>query len=64
MNKSFSKQLGSALAHIQDFIDTVIQGLLKSSNKEQSNNVINKVRDAGKSYYDTYENIKKEKEQL
>ena len=61
MNKSFSKQLGSTLAHIQDLLDTVVQGLLRSSKKETDNKVVDNIRDAGESYYETYENIKKEK---
>ena len=64
MGKSFSKQLGSTLAHIQDLIDTVVHGLIKSSKKETGNRVVNNVRDAGESYYKTYEDIKKEKGQL
>jgi len=61
MSKSFSKQLGSTLAHIQDLLDTVVQGLLRSSEKETDNKVVDNIRDAGESYYETYENIKKEK---
>ena len=62
MNKSFSKQLGSTLAHIQDLFDTIVQGLLRSKNKGTGNKVVDNVRDAGESYYNTYENIKKGKE--
>tara|TARA_Y100000996_G_scaffold412684_1_gene399348 strand:- start:1366 stop:1560 length:195 start_codon:yes stop_codon:yes gene_type:complete len=62
MGKSFSKQLGSTLAHIQDLFDTVVHGLIKSSKKESENRVVENLRDAGESYYKTYENIKKEKE--
>ena len=61
MGKSFSKQLGSTLAHIQDLFDTVVHGLIKSSKKESENRVVENLRDAGESYYKTYENIKKEK---
>ena len=63
MGKSFSKQLGYTLAHIQDLFDTVVHGLIKSSKKESVNRVVNNVRDAGESYYKTYTNIKKEKGQ-
>ena len=63
MGKSFSKQLGSTLAHIQDLFDTVVHGLIKFSKKESGNRVVNNMRDAGESYYKTYENIKKEKGQ-
>ena len=63
MVKSFSKQLGSTLAHIQDLFDTVIHGLIKSSKKGSKNRVVSNMRDAGKSYYKTYENIKREKGQ-
>ena len=63
MVKSFSKQLGSTLAHIQDLFDTVIHGLIKSSKKGSKNRVVNNMRDAGESYYKTYENIKREKGQ-
>ena len=63
MVKSFSKQLGSTLAHIQDLFDTVIHGLIKSSKKGSKNRVVSNMRDAGESYYKTYEKIKKEKGQ-
>ncbi len=59
MSKSFSKQLGSTLAHIQDLFDTVIHGLLRSSNSNKENKVINNIKDAGDSYYKTYSDIKK-----
>ena len=61
MGKSFSKQLGSTLAHIQDLFDTVVHGLIKSSKKGSENRVVKNVRYAGESYYKTYANIKKEK---
>ena len=59
MSKSFSKQLGSTLAHIQDLFDTVIHGLLRSSDSNKENKVINDIKDAGDSYYKTYSDIKK-----
>ncbi len=59
MSKSFSKQLGSTLAHIQDLFDTVVHGLLKSSDSNKENKVINNIKDAGDSYYKTYSDIKK-----
>lgn len=59
MSKSFSKQLGSTLAHIQDLFDTVIHGLLRSSDSRKENKVINNIKDAGDSYYKTYSDIKK-----
>ena len=59
MSKSFSKQLGSTLAHIQDLFDTVIHGLLKSSDSNKAKKVINNIKDAGDSYYKTYSDIKK-----
>ena len=59
MSKSFSKHLGSTLAHIQDLFDTVIHGLLKSSDSNKENKVINNIKDAGDSYYKTYSDIKK-----
>ena len=59
MSKSFSKQLGSTLAHIQDLFDTVIHGLLRSSDSNKENKVINNIIDAGDSYYKTYSDIKK-----
>ena len=61
MSKTFSKQLGSTLAHIQDFFDTVIHGLLRSSDSKNENTVINNIKDAGDSYYKTYSDIKKGK---
>ena len=63
MGKSFSKQLGSTLAHIQDLFDTIVHGLIKSSKKGSENKIKNNMRDAGESYYETYENIKEEKGQ-
>ena len=63
MGKLFSKQLGSTLAPIQDLFDTVVHGLIKSSKKGSGNRVVHNVRDAGESYYKSYENIKKEKGQ-
>ena len=63
MSKSFSKQLGSTLAHIQDLFDTVVHGLIKTSKKGSKNRVVNNMRDAGESYYKTYKNIKKEQGQ-
>jgi|TARA_B100000700_G_C14429329_1_gene571877 hypothetical protein len=59
VSKSFSKQLGSTLAHIQDLFDTVIHGLLRSSDSNKENKVINNIKDAGDSYYKTYSDIKK-----
>tara|TARA_B100000405_G_scaffold128933_1_gene90192 strand:+ start:164 stop:358 length:195 start_codon:yes stop_codon:yes gene_type:complete len=59
VSKSFSKQLGSTLAHIQDLFDTVVHGLLKSSDSNKENKVINNIKDAGDSYYKTYSDIKK-----
>ena len=59
MSKSFSKQLGSTLAHIQDLFDTVIHGLLRSSDSNKKNKVVNNIKDAGDSYYKTYSDIKK-----
>ena len=59
MSKSFSKQLGSTLAHIQDLFDTVIHGLLRSSGSNKENKEINNIKDAGDSYYKTYSDIKK-----
>ena len=40
MGKSFYKQLGSTLAHIQDLFDTVVHGLMKSSKKGSENRAI------------------------
>tara|TARA_Y100001936_G_C15547008_1_gene395459 strand:+ start:62 stop:256 length:195 start_codon:yes stop_codon:yes gene_type:complete len=59
VSKSFSKQLGSTLAHIQDLFDTVVHGLLRSSDSNKENKVINNIKDAGDSYYKTYSDIKK-----
>ena len=49
MGKSFYKQLGSTLANIQDLFDTIIHGLIKSSNEGSENRVVNNMRDAGES---------------
>ncbi len=64
MSKSFSKQLGSTLAHIQDLFDTVIHGLLRSSDSNKDNKVMNNIKDAGDSYYKTYSDIKKGKDSV
>jgi len=62
MSKSFSKQLGSTLAHIQDLFDTIFHGLLKSGGKK-NNKVISNIQDAGDAYYETYTDIKKGKDE-
>jgi hypothetical protein len=62
MSKSFSEQLGSTLAHIQDLFDTVFQGLLKSGGGKKKNKVISNIQDAGDAYYETYTDIKKGKD--
>ena len=62
MSKSFSEQLGSTLAHIQDLFDTVFHGLLKSGRNEKKNKVISTIQDAGNAYYETYTDIKKGKD--
>ena len=64
MSKSFSKQLGSTLAHIQDLFDTVIHGLLRSSDSNKDNKVMNNIKDDGDSYYKTYSDIKKGKDSV
>ena len=64
MSKSFSKQLGSTLAHIQDLFDTVFHGLLRSSDSNKDNKVMNNIKDAGDSYYKTYSDIKKGKDSV
>ena len=62
MSKSFSEQLGSTLAHLQDLFDTVIQGLLRSAGGKKKNKVMSNIKDAGDAYYKTYSDIKKRKE--
>ena len=62
MSKSFSEQLGSTLAHLQDLFDTVIQGLLRSAGGKKKNKVMSNIKDAGDAYYETYSDIKKGKE--
>jgi hypothetical protein len=37
----------------------VVHGLLKSSDSNKENKVINNIKDAGDSYYKTYSDIKK-----
>tara|TARA_A100000164_G_C21421035_1_gene546689 strand:- start:121 stop:291 length:171 start_codon:yes stop_codon:yes gene_type:complete len=49
MSKIFSKQLGSTLAHIQDFFDTIIKVTLKSPNKKSRNTLVSSIRNAGNS---------------
>jgi len=61
MIKTFSQQSGSTLTHIQDLFDTIIKVPLKSPNKKLHNTLVNSIRNAGNSYYKTYENIKKKK---
>jgi len=63
MNKSFSKQLGSTLAHIQDLFDTVFHAILKSGGRKKNNKVISNIQDAGDTYYKTYTDIKKGKDE-
>ena len=63
MNKSFPKQLGSTLAHIQDLFDTVFHSLLRTAGqKKKKNKVLSNIKDAGDSYYETYSDIKKGKD--
>ena len=62
MSKSFSEQLGSTQAHLQDLFDTVFQGLLRSADKKRKNKVMSNIKDAGDAYYETYSDIKKGKE--
>ena len=62
MSKSFSEQLGSTLAHLQDLFDSVIQGLLRSADGKRKNKVMSNIKDAGDAYYKTYSDIKKGKE--
>ena len=62
MSKSFSEQLGSTLAHLQDLFDTVIQGLLRVAGGKKKNKVMSNIKDAGDAYYETYSDIKKGKE--
>jgi len=62
MDKSFSKQLGSTLAHIQDLFDTVLHRLFKSGLNNKKNTVISNIIDVGDAYYETYANIKKGKD--
>ena len=59
MSKTFSKQLGSTLAHIQDLFDTVFHGLLKSGKRKKKNKIMTNIEDAGDAYYETYSDIKK-----
>ena len=61
MSKSFSEQLGSTLAHLQDLFDTVIHGLLRAAGGGK-NKVMSNIKDAGDAYYETYSDIKKGKE--
>ena len=49
MDKSFSNQLGSTLAHIQDLFDTVVHSLIKFSKKRLENIIVNNVGNAGES---------------
>ena len=51
MSKSFSEQLGSTLAHIQDLFDTVFQGLLKSGGGKKKNKVISNISKKNKCKY-------------
>ena len=47
MGKSFSKQLGSTLTHIQNLFDTVVNGIIKSSKEGLENKVIKNMIDEG-----------------
>ena len=62
MSKSFSEQLGSTLAHLQDLFDTVLHGLLRAAGGKKKNKVMSNIKDAGDAYYETYSDIKKGKE--
>ena len=58
MKRPLSKQLGSALAHLQDLIDTIIHQKLFNSNSTK-NSFIKIIKNIGQSYYKTYSKIKK-----
>ena len=50
------------LAHIQDLVDTIIQGVFKSTAAKNKNSVISNIKDTGEAYYETYTEIKKSKD--
>ena len=62
MSKDFSKQLGTMLAYIQDLIDTLLQGVFKSTSGNNENGIISNIKKTGESYYETYNEIKKSKD--
>lgn len=65
MNKSLSEQLGSALAHIQDLLDTAFHTLFKiGKNRDDTKShgkVMKEVGKMGDSFYKTYTDIKSKK---
>ena len=50
------------LAHIQDLVDTIIQGVFNSTAAKNKNSVISNIKDTGEAYYETYTEIKKSKD--
>ena len=62
MNKDFSKQLGTMFAYMQDLVDTLLQGVFKSTSGNYKNNILTNIKKTGEAYYDTYTEIKKGKD--
>ena len=62
MNNDFSKQLGTMFAYMQDLVDTLLQGVFKSTSGKYKNSIISNIKKTGEAYYDTYTEIKKGKD--
>ena len=46
-------------AYMQDFVDTLLQGVFKSKSSKYKNGIISNIKKTGEAYYDTYTEIKK-----
>ncbi len=67
MSKSFSDQIGSTLAHIQDLFDTVFHLTFKkikstSEKNPEKRRIFKFFSTIGDSFYSTYSEIKQKKE--
>jgi len=66
MNKPISRQLGSALAHIQDLLDTIFHITFKriksrSERGPRSTSILRFFSDAGDSFYEKYTELKQKR---
>ncbi|MEE9190430.1 MAG: hypothetical protein V3U16_06635 [Candidatus Neomarinimicrobiota bacterium] len=66
MNKPISRQIGSALAHIQDLMDTIFHITFKrvksrSEKGPRSAGILRFFSDAGDSFYEKYTELKQKR---